>query len=806
MSTDELEHLEALLAANRASSMEMDRASARPPNNQEGMTRTEGLASREEEQLRNLLRINEESGRVVEDFVELSIPGYDASTPSGSSSRGVVASPRLAFGSVTSGVTRGGGFGGITGKKFGVVKLFSDDGMCLADIGDGAKFCTRLGCSTVSHRAATKFKLDEDGTIAIAKSRDVAFASPVLGGSVLPQEVQEEWSQMEKTLEEWSQLFKASSQEENFSSSAEYESRLRDQQNSELFKTPAKKKGQVSSYLMTGLQNLSVYTQAVSPGKREFFQQSTPGEMADVVLGLDDALDALSRNFVVHVRETQDAVSGLEMSDAMLEMKEASIEGHLGSMSLMGSSNFQHPTVFGTMAGLSRKIEEMILAGPPVVDFSPIQAEVEGVQSEGKRFHSLFINLVTNLSNKVGSMESWKQERGIKDSHQTAPHIHQGSSMRFQDSSFRPQSSSEVNVTQDKLADILSRVEYLESERANHQIEIQRLIAEGDDDAIKFAGLGLKTIEETRSWIEINSPGGAFDFSLIPDVYFILDIVAADGETSQSSMLQTLNRLRTLELTSEYQAKSIAAFLLEVPRFFHGPSESGAYASGAGESQLSKLPNIKSWNQGQGSRKKLLERKLPGIRQSFRTLITNSLMSQNPRMYSIATEALERSISWITSLASWIDRSFENAHISSKLSEAKSWALVTQLVRRVFAEIFVVRMGTTQSMSSDRKSMCTAILWSVFRTHDKMSEFENANFEDHPSISSEHIKFYATNSGFDMLASLEKDVSGMKSEAKELDRKIVATQRKADSASTGSDLNKKAIAELSKRVDKKADK
>jgi hypothetical protein len=55
---------------------------------------------------------------------------------------------------------------------------------------------------------------------------------------------------------------------------------------------------------------------------------------------------------VLHVKETQDAVSGLEMSDAMLEMKEVSIEGHLRSMrSLMGSSTFQHPTVFGTMAG-----------------------------------------------------------------------------------------------------------------------------------------------------------------------------------------------------------------------------------------------------------------------------------------------------------------------------------------------------------------------------------------------------------------------------------------------------------------------
>jgi hypothetical protein len=218
---------------------------------------------------------------------------------------------------------------------------------------------------------------------------------------------------------------------------------------------------------MTGLQNLLVYTQAVLPGKRELFQQSSPGQLTEVVLGLDDALEALSRNFVVHVKETQDAVSGLEVSDVVLEMKEASIEGHLGLMSLMGTSTFQRPTVFGTMAELARKVEEIILAGPPVVVFSPIQTEVEGVRSEGKKFQSLFINCVTNLSKKVGSIEAWKQDKGMQGSH-AAPSASQGSSLRFKDLAFRPPHPGEFTVTQRDLAYILGCLEYLELERTNH--------------------------------------------------------------------------------------------------------------------------------------------------------------------------------------------------------------------------------------------------------------------------------------------------------------------------------------------------
>jgi hypothetical protein len=234
----------------------------------------------------------------------------------------------------------------------------------------------------------------------------------VLGGIVLPLDVQQEWAESEKSLEEWSQLFKASStQENNFSSAAEYESRLQEQQSTELFKTPAKKKGQQSAYPMTSIRDLTLYSQAVTPAKKEAFQKSSPGKLTEIGLGMDDALRSLSDCFFTHVNETQDAVSGLEMADSMLEMKTDSVDSRLGSMSVMGVSSFQNPMVFGTMAALARKIEDMQLVGPPTVDFSPIQAELEKFRSETKKIQNLSIALTTTLSNKVGMLETWKRRR-----------------------------------------------------------------------------------------------------------------------------------------------------------------------------------------------------------------------------------------------------------------------------------------------------------------------------------------------------------------------------------------------------------
>jgi hypothetical protein len=65
-------------------------------------------------------------------------------------------------------------------------------------------------------------------------------------------------------------------------------------------------------------------------------------------------------------------------------------------------------------------------------------------------------------------------------------------------------------------------------------------------------------------------------------------------------------------------------------------------------------------------------------------------------------------------------------------------------------------------MGKDRVVICTTLLWSAFKTHDAMAAFENANFEDHPSISSEYVKFLAMNSGFEALEVVSNKMKGLK--------------------------------------------
>lgn len=61
-------------------------------------------------------------------------------------------------------------------------------------------------------------------------------------------------------------------------------------------------------------------------------------------------------------------------------------------------------------------------------------------------------------------------------------------------------------------------------------------------------------------------------------------------------------------------------------------------------------------------------------------------------------------------------------------------------------------MSLRTQQDEDSTCCCAAIMRTVFQTHHKMDEFFNSNISDqHPSISSEYLKFLASNSGFKLV-------------------------------------------------------
>ena len=103
-------------------------------------------------------------------------------------------------------------------------------------------------------------------------------------------------------------------------------------------------------------------------------------------------------------------------------------------------------------------------------------------------------------------------------------------------------------------------------------------------------------------------------------------------------------------------------------------------------------------------------------------------------------------------------------------------------------------------MGKDRVVICTTILWSAFKTHDKMAEFENLNFENHSSISSEYVKFLAMNSGFEALEEVKVKFKSLQDQVKDMQASVKQADKKAENAVTYSEISKKSLEALTRRM------
>lgn len=713
------------------------------------------------------------------------------------------------------------------GKKYKVkIVDSSSSALCLSYIGSGASFCLRPNCS-INHAASlgvggqSRFVPPREGVLVIVKNSTVAFTSPTLKLTSVEAEVVQEWDRATYSLEEWQNLFQASNQGEDLVMSInDIKTEAQASKGFESFRTPAKKKRVV---VFEPDPVFASYSPAFpdEEARADFRDTATSVSVAEFILEMDLSLGKLSRGvermFLGSTVNTREAEATADMSFRMSK----GLEGLVGSSAVMDDSEFICPTVWGTLATMGAEIASVRNIKPPpikVQDLGPIRAELrashdkvtESVSSLG-RFSKLFaksmIQRVTTAESEIKRLMSAR----LPIPASTFGDEFDGLLADAAGSSFRSQHSAAPDVqtgNRTQSSDLERRLGEMElrldrSLESNEDLErrLARLLADSEVDAIKFAGLGLKSMEEVTAWVSVHFP--CRSYGLIIDVYLLLDLIADDGPTTQKDLITEMKRRKDLDIATEAEGQALTAFLAEIPRVFHTGTTT-LRLSGDNASCFSRVPTYKSWSNS-GGLKKVIEKQLAKLKTSLRELLLDEL-SSGTLAYIVAVEALEKSITWIGAFNTYLDTTYEHLHVEVGFTSARAWALTTQLGNRIFSDLHSVRVGTLKALKGGPVSICPAILWSVFRTHDKMAGFEDANFENHPSIASEFVKFLATNTGIEGMAVLEENVSTLKTKVKDLEKQLSTISAKADKASTNADVAKKATEVLTKQVDKLAAK
>jgi hypothetical protein len=224
-------------------------------------------------------------------------------------------------------------------------------------------------------------------------------------------------------------MFRASNQGENFVMSfQDIKLEVDATRNVDSFWTPAKRKK--ASIVEPG-DMFEAYTKIfTSPeGKSQFKRAANSASLADSIVGLDTALGGLSLGVERLFKGAVEAIREIEDVADMGYRKVADLENVVGSGHLMDDSEFDHPTLWGSLATMGAKIVRLKGLKPPPapsVDFGPLRAEVKNSQGGlvssmtkistfTRSFAKALLTRVTGLEEEMQRLKKVGKERDDQD-------------------------------------------------------------------------------------------------------------------------------------------------------------------------------------------------------------------------------------------------------------------------------------------------------------------------------------------------------------------------------------------------------
>jgi hypothetical protein len=276
-------------------------------------------------------------------------------------------------------------------------------------------------------------------------------------------------------------------------------------------------------------------------------------------------------------------------------------------------------------------------------------------------------------------------------------------------------------------------------------------------------------------------------------------IYGEDDVTDSDAFLKAMETRYKMKIDSGNEAAALNALKKDArPRVFHKGRPT--MVSVQNKSRLNLIPTHSDWNPGGEGIMDFCVSKLNELEEAITGEISE-IFEVKTVAHWIATKCLGASVKFLTQLFGCVDVIYKKLFNFSKFTTEQAWSLMTQVFDRILADLFVPRANISQSLKTrNTPTTCAQILLAVFKTHDIMATYVSHHFENHPSVSTEYVKFLATNSGSEKVVKLTETVEALKIKAlAALDEAKSATKKSDVAASKYSDLDKEVSA-LNRRI------
>ena len=320
--------------------------------------------------------------------------------------------------------------------------------------------------------------------------------------------------------------------------------------------------------------------------------------------------------------------------------------------------------------------------------------------------------------------------------------------------------------------------------------DVKLLQVARNSSAVKFGNLGISNLRDCTKWINENF--NEYQYGLIIDPLIMLDRIHVEdiAPANERSVLAIMELQRKMNIRSANETAVLDSLRFSRPRVFHTgrPSLVGVQ----NVSRLNVLPTHLIWNPGgDGVMDRTME-KMNILEAALSAEIPNTFKKESMAHW-IATKCLSATVSFLNQLFASVETIYKRLHNFSKFTTAQAWSLTTQVLDRILADLFLPKDNLLSSLLTDNTPVtCAQVMFASFRMHDIMAVYVTHKFENHPSVSTEYVKFLATNSGSEKVTQVAEALAEMKLDMKNSTAEAKAAAKKADIATSRlSDLSTK---------------
>jgi hypothetical protein len=746
-------------------------------------------------------------------------------------------------------------------KSFSIVVVdCSDLSLCYGLIGAGGAVCVKQNCGVKNHFVSkARFSGQERSIVFIERGTPgTVFAEPSLDVAGIPHAILEVWQTQKLGLIDWAREFQAVQFTDNvLASTDDVKEEASFLSRADKIKTPSKKRREddeimESDFVILGWKGDTYQKVLPNEGSLELENQIAAGfkkgVVTRVVAGVESKLEVLNQGLVELSKLSHNRFVALEETTREFGSVAHSVRTKIGR-ELPIHQTFEAPTLWGTTSFIADELARVDSVVTKLTDdVEPLKlavGEISGYvikSNDAKDATEKLVQIVSIMMKKIqglapemvnmrldlnklillsqigrspededvcyGSTLSY-QSRVHKQGQSTA--VDELLSLAQDDRSMSSRGTGPIRDGEHEEA-IAQEPSHLHTSSNGHiytsnthavvlkLVEDVKLLRSSTEVlSIKFGNLGFRNLHECTEWIGTHFTG--LRYGLIMDPLLMLERIYGDDEVDSVSLMKTLESRLKLKIETGAEASALNALRHSRPRIFHRGRP--IMINTPNKSRLNLVPSHAEWKSGGEGVKSFIVQKMNILHASVAADIAGEF-GRDPSMATaqmIATMSLTATVTFITQLLGMVDTLYERLFVISKFPSEQAWSLTSQVLDRVLADLYAPKDGIGESLTTRSPlSICAHLLWASFKTHDVMSEYVAHNFENHPAVSTEYVKFLATNSGSDKVAKLSDQMEAFKSRVSTASDEAKKAVSKADTASAKTAELIREVALLTKRL------